>query len=168
MMTMTIDRFDELAAIHGAEIRRWPQAEQAAAKALAGTSPAAQAVLEREQALDDALSAWDTPAPSEALMARILGDAAEVSLSTVNTATIAPQRLPERTTSGILAWFSGISSWRPAGAMAACLAAGFSIGIYGAPLPDGLNTPGASEDNAIIANFFSDDDDSDPFDLEIL
>ncbi len=164
-MMMTVDRFDELASAYGASISLWPAEEQAAAKALAENSPEAQAVLDREKVLDTALDEWETPAPSDALMARILGDAAEVSASAV-AANPQPRETAQKP--GFLTRFFGEMSWRPAGAMAACLAIGFVTGISGDPTSNNINDASEAEDNSVVATFFGDEDDSDPFDLEIL
>lgn len=164
-MIMTIERFDELASAYGAGIFLWPAEEQAAAEALAKSSPDAQAVLERERALDAALDEWDVPAPSEALMAKILGDAAEVS-TTTSAAVETPRQASEKPS--FFSRFFGEMGWRPAGAMTACLAIGFIAGLSGAPAPVGGDEASAVEDNAVVATFFGDEDESDPFDLEIL
>ncbi len=166
MTTMTLDRFDELASAYGAAIFLWPAEDQPAAEALAAASPEAQAVLARERALDAALDEWEAPEPSQALMARILGDAAEVSA--VQAAAVAePPPVAEKP--GFLTRFFGDIGWRPAGAMTACLAIGFAVGLSGTP--DSASTDDtalAAQDNAVIATFFGDEDESDPFDLEML
>ncbi len=165
-MIMTIDRFDELASAYGASIFLWPADEQAAANALAAASPEAQAVLAREKALDSAMDAWEAPAPSEALMAKILGDAAEVSAA-APLAAPAPRAEPKKP--GFFSRFFGEMGWRPVGAMTACLAIGFVAGLSGAPAPiEGEQQALSTEDNAVVATFFADDDESDPFDMEIL
>ena len=168
MMTMmTLDRFDELASAYGAAIFLWPAEDQAAAEAFVAASPEASAILARERALDEALDEWEAPEPSQALMARILGDAAEVS-----AAQTAPLADPAPTTAdkpGFFARFFGDVGWRPAGAMTACLAIGFAVGLSGTPNgTDTDETALAAEDNAVIATFFGDEDESDPFDLEML
>ncbi len=164
-MMMTVDRFDELASAYGASISLWPAEEQATAKALAESSPEAQAVLEREKALDAALDEWEVPAPSDSLMERILSDAAEVSAS-ATASNPAPRE--ESKKPGFLTRFFGEMGWRPAGAMAACLAIGFVAGISGDPASNHTNDASEIEDNSVVATFFGDEDDSDPFDLEIL
>jgi len=164
-MTMTVDRFDELASAYGAAMFLWPPEEQAAAEALAATSPEAQAVLARERALDAAMDEWEAPVPSEALMAKILGDAAEVSAS---ASVAAEQPRAAETKPGFLTRFFGDVGWRPAGAMTACLAIGFVAGLSGAPAPIDGEEALITEDNAVVATFFDDEDESDPFDLEIL
>lgn len=119
MSTMTFERFDELASAYGATIAQWPVEEQAAAETFAATSADAQAVLNREQALDAAMDAWEAPAPSDALMARILGDAAEVGA----TAPVAEAATPTPVQkAGLFSRLFGDMGWRPAGALAACLA----------------------------------------------
>ena len=165
MMTMTIERFDELASAYGAGIFLWPPEEQAAAEALAAAAPEAQDILAREKALDAALDEWDAPAPSEALMAKILGDAAEVSAA-ANVTAPAPRVAPEKP--GFFSRFFGEMGWRPAGAMTACLAIGFVAGMSGAPAPIDGKQASVAEDNAVVATFFADEDEGDPFDMEIL
>lgn len=68
---MTPERLETLAASYGADPARWPEAEQAAARALLRASPGARAVLAREAALDAALLAWRVTAPGAALAGRI-------------------------------------------------------------------------------------------------
>lgn len=168
MTAMTNAKFEELASIYGSKIAWWPEEDQAAATALLAESTAAQDVLKAEQALDAAMDDWKAPAPSEALMAKILGDAAEVSAAQITQA--APTReAPAKP--GFFSRFFGEMGWRPVGAMTACLAVGFVAGLSGAPAPiDGTSQDMASveADNAVITAFFDDDLDSDPFDLEIL
>jgi hypothetical protein len=166
MMTdMAIEKFDELASAYGAAIFLWPAEDQAAAEALAASSTEAQAVLERERALDAALDEWEAPEPSQALMARILGDAAEITAA-APVAEPTPHEAPAKP--GFFSRFFGEMGWRPAGAMTACLAIGFIAGMSGAPAPLDPEVATAQEDNAVVATFFGDEDDSDPFDLEML
>lgn len=68
---MTPERFEALAESYGADLRRWPQPERAAAeRRLQGAREAAE-VLARAGELDRALSAYGTAAPSLALQHRI-------------------------------------------------------------------------------------------------
>jgi hypothetical protein len=76
MTAITEIRFEELAAAYGASVARWPAVAQPSVQALLETSPEARWVLDEAKALDAALDAWEVPQPSQALMARILGDAA--------------------------------------------------------------------------------------------
>lgn len=166
MSTMTLDRFDDLASAYGGAIFLWPAEVQADAEAFAAAAPEAQAVLARERALDEALDEWEAPEPSQALMARILGDAAEVSAMGAAPVTEAP---PAADPPGFLTRFFGDFGWRPAGALTACLAIGFVAGLSGAPAPVETGDMAlAAQDNAVIATFFGEDDESDPFDLELL
>jgi len=70
-------RFEELAQAYGADLRRWPAAEQAAAAAYAAANAAAaEAALAEAGALDRALEAAREPeADSPALAQRILAAA---------------------------------------------------------------------------------------------
>jgi len=168
MSTMTFERFDELASAHGAAIALWPNEDQAAAMVLADTSPEAQAVLDRERALDEALDAWEVPAPSDALMARILGDAAEISAA-APIAESTSQAKPEKPS--LMKRLFGDMGWRPAGALAACLA----IAVF-AGLPDQQAAPPLTdaqlaqqvEDAEVLTAFFGDGlfDDDDLFDTD--
>ncbi|HCR14485.1 MAG TPA: hypothetical protein PKD41_18830, partial [Solidesulfovibrio sp.] len=54
---MPLEEFETLAASYGAQLRRWPEASQEAARELLATSPRARAVLHAAAALDTALAA---------------------------------------------------------------------------------------------------------------
>ena len=161
MSMMTFERFDELASAYGAAMDLWPADEQAAAQAFAATSTEAQDALARERALDEAMNAWEAPAPSDALMARILGDAAEVSAA-APVAAAAPQAQPKKP--GLFARIFGDMGWRPAGALAACLAIAV-VATQTGQQPAGLEqTPLTEEqlaqqaaDDEILTAFFDDD-----------
>ena len=77
---LTIERFAELTDAYGGDIERWPEALRAPAQAtLAGPEQdAADELLREASALDGALDiAFGAPQqPSEALLARVLADAA--------------------------------------------------------------------------------------------
>lgn len=78
---LTRDRFVALAAAYGADPRRWPAAERAAAEALLARDRAdAPAVLTPEGRLDAWLDAYAVPAPSAALIDRILASAPQPAL----------------------------------------------------------------------------------------
>ena len=171
---MTFERFDELACTYGAAMDLWPTDEQAAAKSLASTSTEAQEALARERALDEAMDAWEAPAPSDALMARILGDAAEVSAAApVAAAEVHPQATPEKR--GLFARLFGDMGWRPAGALAACLAIAVvatQTGQDGSPVAPAPLTEAElaqhAEDTEILTAFFDDGlfDDEELFDTD--
>lgn len=172
MSMMTFERFDELADTYGAAMDLWPANEQAAAKAFATTSTEAKDALARERALDEAMDAWEAPAPSEALMARILGDAAEVA-AIAPVAVASPQAKSEKP--GLFARLFGDMGWRPAGALAACLAIAVVATQIG---PNGSNTAPTplteaelaqhAEDTEILTAFFDDGlfDDEDLFETD--
>ena len=171
-MTMTETRFEELSAAYGAALERWPEGERDAARELLAVSPDAQAMHDEARALDAALDGWTVPVPSEALMARILADAADVSASRGAAAEPARPAAAERP--GLLARLFGEWGWRPAGAMMACLAIGFVAGLAGAPAPLEQAGPDADEIAAAEAGetlfdiAFFEEEDSDPFGLGLL
>jgi anti-sigma-K factor RskA len=75
------ERFTALAETYGADLRRWPVRERAAAEALlARDRTGARAILSRHGDLDAQLDAYSVPAPSAALIARILATAPQPAL----------------------------------------------------------------------------------------
>jgi hypothetical protein len=56
-MVVTPERFEELAQAFGADIARWPQAQQSAARRYAAREPAAVSVLQAAARLDGLLDA---------------------------------------------------------------------------------------------------------------
>ena len=72
---MTPDRFSDLADIYGADLRRWPEAEREAGRALLAARPELNAVLQAAAELDDALDAFRVAAPSMALRDRVIAQA---------------------------------------------------------------------------------------------
>jgi len=71
---MDLARLREILDAYGADPRRWPGAERAAAEALIANSPEAALLREDAAALDMLLDLSAAPAASQELMARILGD----------------------------------------------------------------------------------------------
>lgn len=123
---MTFERFEELAMAYGGAIGRWPSETQHAAQLLCASDPAARAVLDEAIALDIGLSALPEPEPSEALMNRILGDAADIGAAQAHEklATVAEPRKPARR-----GWSGFGGMFAPALGLAASLALGFGIGV---------------------------------------
>lgn len=116
---MTEDRLAEerlktLIDCYGAEPRRWPEAERAAAERLAA-STAGQALLAQARALDSALDAAPRLAPSRAQIDRAVGAALTQGL---NPRTI------RRWGWGGLAWLAG-AGW----AAAACAGVVAGVGL---------------------------------------
>ncbi len=68
---MDLNRFREIVDAYGADARRWPEGERAAALAFAERSDA-HAILAEADALDALLDAGPTPAASPELRERIL------------------------------------------------------------------------------------------------
>jgi hypothetical protein len=105
---MDENRFEALAGAYGADLRRWPEAERAAAEAFRAAAPdAARTILARADLLDAALDAWRTPAPSAALREAVLARAP----------------VPRSAARRFGFWLSG------AGVAAAAAAAGIVVGV---------------------------------------
>ena len=122
---MILEDFQERALAYGGDIDGWPVEDRAAARALLAGSAQARAALDEARALDGTLDLWQAPAPSHALLSRVLADAATVSDEAQATAAPAPR--PARA-----GWrerlFGGNPVFRPGLALAACLALGFAMG----------------------------------------
>ena len=107
--SMDLQRLRDIFDAYGADPRRWPDGERAAAEALVARSAAAAALKEDAAALDMLMDLSTAPSPSPELMARVLAD----------------RRPP-----GLLAtlWPFG-PVWQPASAMVAAVALGIALGI---------------------------------------
>jgi hypothetical protein len=78
---MTSERFLALIAAYGADARRWPEHERAAAQAFAAADPAAVAAALAEADAVDALLHLSRPVqPSMVLRDRVIASAAEAGL----------------------------------------------------------------------------------------
>lgn len=78
---MTADRFIALVSAYGADIRRWPEGERAAAQAFAAAQPeTARVALAEADAIDALLHAAPRPQVSAALRDRVLASAADAGL----------------------------------------------------------------------------------------
>lgn len=94
--------------------------------------------------LDEFLAGFrDVEAPSEALMARVLADAASVQAELQ-----APVRPARRGWGG---WLSGIGGWRGAGGLVAATVTGLTIGVYAPDRVDALLN-GSLTDYGLIAS----------------
>lgn len=69
---MGLERFEQLLDAYGADPRRWPQAERAAAEALLAGSADARARVEAAAELDGLLGLTTTIEPSDLLRQRVL------------------------------------------------------------------------------------------------
>jgi len=113
---MTAERFLALVAAYGADARRWPETERAAAQAFALAEPAlTRAALAEADATDALMIASRTPAPSMALRDRVIAAAADAGLKARRTGRLWLDRL---------AWAFG-AGW--AAAACAGVAAGFML-----------------------------------------
>lgn len=78
---MTAERFLALIEAYGADARRWPDAERAAALAFAEARPdVARAALVEADAVDALLQGARTPAVSASLRGRVIASAAQAGL----------------------------------------------------------------------------------------
>lgn len=108
---MSADRLRAILAAYGAEPRRWPTAERAAASALLAIDPALAAEIEKERRLDAALALHPEP---EALV--------------LNPAAIAAAAR-RGGTAGV---GRGLRTWLPqAASLAAAAVLGFAVGVAG-------------------------------------
>lgn len=103
-MIMTRDRFDHLASVYGGDLRRWPEAERDAARALLDQDKTARAVFAAADELDAFLDSAPRPMASAALREQVIASAAGVGLRSRRSTRFDP-----------LAWLSG-AGW----AAAAC------------------------------------------------
>lgn len=98
---------------------------------------------DRDDLIDLLGSARDAEAPSEALMARVLADAAAVQ-----TALQAPR--PAQARGSRVGWLSSIGGWRGAGGLVAATVTGLMIGVYAPDSIDALLS-GQLSDRGLIA-----------------
>lgn len=113
-MTMTLERFSDLTEAYGADLRRWPVAERAAAEALMTRDARARLLREEADVLDSLLDAVAHPVVSSLMVERAVAGSASAGLK-----RRASWRLWSR-----LAWLSG-AGW--AAAAFAGVAFGFSL-----------------------------------------
>ena len=115
-MTMTYERFETLADAFGGDLRRWPEAEREAARALLDSDPRAAVLLRKADGLDALLDAAPRPVASHALRETVIASAAGAGLG---VGLRARRRGP-----GSLAWLSG-AGW----AAAACAGVVFGVNL---------------------------------------
>ena len=113
-------RLQALIRAHGAASERWPEAEREAARALLARSVAARRMMAEEAALDSLLDTIPAPAPSSALVGRLIAAAPP----------------PPPLWRG---WFAGLAiAWRPVTAMLVAGLAGIAVGSSGLHRPAAL------------------------------
>ena len=115
MTMMTPERFEHLADAYGGDLRRWPETEREAARALAAADLQAAALLHEADGLDALLDAAPRVAASHALRERVIAAAVGAGLGRRRRAGI-----------GVMAWLSG-AGW----AAAACAGAVFGVVLTG-------------------------------------
>ncbi len=101
---ISLERFSALADAFGADIRRWPEADRAAAQDLARESSVARARLAEADALDAVLDLPHVAAPSAELRHRILAAAPKPR------AIRGGGRDPASARSRLLRWLSGLGA----------------------------------------------------------
>ena len=112
---MKVERFQELADAYGADMRRWPATDRAAAEALRLAEPVMTGQLLLHAARTDALLQTSaTPQVSMALRDRVMASATAAGLS--------PRRV--QWIAGRIAWLSG-AGW----AAAACAGVVFGLNL---------------------------------------
>ena len=78
---MTAERFNALIAAYGADARRWPENERAAAQAFMAAQPAAaRAALAEADSIDALLQSTPVPQVSQALRDRVVASATTAGL----------------------------------------------------------------------------------------
>lgn len=158
---MTIKDFEERAMAYGADLDVWPEEDRAPARSLLAGSTVARAALDDARALDATLALWnDAVAPSQALLSRVLTDAATVSEEGKGTVPAAPVAVPARR-GWLAALFGERPLLRPGLALAACLALGF---VMGTALDEQVMAPEGTEivDEVGLIDFaFAMEDDAD-------
>ena len=110
---MTYERFEHLADAYGGDLRRWPEGEREAARALMESDPRAAVLLREADGLDALLDAAPRPAASHALREQVIASAAGAGLRARRRGAIGP-----------LAWLSG-AGW----AAAACAGVVFGLAL---------------------------------------
>jgi hypothetical protein len=112
-MTMTYERFEYLADAYGGDLRRWPESEREAGRALLDSDPRAALLLREADGLDALLDAAPRPVASHALREAVIASAAGAGLKARRRGSIGP-----------LAWLSG-AGW----AAAACAGVVFGVNL---------------------------------------
>lgn len=126
---MDRERFEQIVAAYGAEPRRWPADERAAAEAFATAHADAATLLAEARATDALLeAAQDAAAPSDLLAARIL-----------KRAPVAAAPI----------------TWRPFAALVACAVLGLALGFGGALMAPRASSADAAL-NAAFGDSWSD------------
>lgn len=129
---MTMDRFKAIVEAYGADERRWPLGERAAALTFSAASVEAAAVLAEARALDLMLDEAPLPQPSIELTSRILEQAPRAAAAPLVGAATRPPTMIDRATGILNLLWPRTGMARPAGLLAASLMVGFLVGFNGA------------------------------------
>ncbi len=101
---MSLERFEALADAFGADLRRWPETDRAAAQGLAEASPSARARLAQADALDAVLGLSRVAAPSAELRQRLLAGAPKPNA--IRAAAAGPRSARAK----LVRWLSGLGA----------------------------------------------------------
>lgn len=126
MSDMTETRLLEIIASHGADPRRWPEEERAAALSTLENAPEARAAMQAEARLDALLRHHETPPPTLALRTHV--------------AAIPEERAP-RLSETLRGYWPFGAIWQPASGLALAAVIGVMVGI-GLP-PEDISTSAA-------------------------
>lgn len=129
---MTMDRFKAIVEAYGADERRWPLGERAAALTFSIATVEAAAVLAEARALDLMLDEAPAPQVSSDLASRILEQAPRPDASPLDGAVTRAPSLIDRATGILNMLWPRTGMARPAGLLAASLMVGFLVGFNGA------------------------------------
>lgn len=148
---LTLERFTLLAEANGGDLARWPEEVRAAAAALVERDPAAaealQAAAELDALLDplfeESMALDPAPAPSTALTARILADAAAATPAPAVLARAArpAPSLWGRAVALLFGEVSPAASSAAGGALAAAAVSGLAVGLITAPVAEAPRAP---------------------------
>ncbi len=139
---MDTNRFAELLDAYGADPRRWPAAERAAALALAQASTEARRLLEQAAATDALLAMPPGIVPSSDLASRIMAQLPPAPVAMPGPSLHLGQRL--------MVLLQEISPFRILWPQVATLALALSIGV-GVGLGDYMETFSVAEDSDSLA-----------------
>lgn len=127
---MTFEDFEDLAAIHGGTLDTWPAHARQTADAVLSAKPDFARALDAERALDAALNALPMPQVSDALAARLLGDAAEISARRPESASIQTAERAPASSGGLLDWLGLSGLGLGTAGASALVAASMALGLW--------------------------------------
>lgn len=164
---MTLAVFVTLSEAYGGDIARWPEDRRAEAEGFAAENAEAAEALAEAEALDRMLDEMTVPAPSMALTARVLGDAAAESATRARAVKAPAAQSRQRSGWRVLLAQLGLgSSALVAGGLGVAAMAGLAVGVIA---PVSTATVDQADDGAYtLSEAVADPDTLDEQDLELL